>query len=423
VIQSRSSTDPLQIALLAVHLEQHTMDEIRQLAAEMPWTLVPIDFKNYFSATKRPHLTQQAISAQACIAVIDFDEDHEGALLTAEFLRQSFYNKIAIVALSSATDPDLLLRAMRAGYNEFLGKPFDTHELTDMLIRLEQRWSATIGRPQSSGRILSFFGAKGGVGTTTLAVHLAMFLVRDFKKKVLLIDNHAQLGHECLYLGLDGSQHHFHELVRNVSRLDQDLLTGFVAKHPSGLDVLSSPDVHGEVRTADVESVERTLEFLSTQYDFVLLDCEASFEDANLAVIDLSNLVYLIATPEIGAIRDLSRYVDGLIQNEHATEKLRVVINRYSSRDAVTIEQIEKAIRLPIAIKITNNYGELVRSINVGEPLSSNRKSDFSVQMTEWAIALAGTPETMSKEPAKKRFAFWNSAATRTAGAQGLLHG
>jgi pilus assembly protein CpaE len=338
VIQSRSSTDPLQIALLAVHLEQHTMDEIRQLAAEMPWTLVPIDFKNYFSATKRPHLTQQAISAQACIAVIDFDEDHEGALLTAEFLRQSFYNKIAIVALSSATDPDLLLRAMRAGYNEFLGKPFDTHELTDMLIRLEQRWSATIGRPQSSGRILSFFGAKGGVGTTTLAVHLAMFLVRDFKKKVLLIDNHAQLGHECLYLGLDGSQHHFHELVRNVSRLDQDLLTGFVAKHPSGLDVLSSPDVHGEVRTADVESVERTLEFLSTQYDFVLLDCEASFEDANLAVIDLSNLVYLIATPEIGAIRDLSRYVDGLIQNEHATEKLRVVINRYSSRDAVTIE-------------------------------------------------------------------------------------
>jgi len=423
VIQSRSSTDPLQIALLAVHLEQRTMDEIRQLAAEMPWTLVPIDFKNYFSATKRPHLTQQAISAQACIAVIDFDEDHEGALLTAEFLRQSFYNKIAIVALSSATDPDLLLRAMRAGYNEFLGKPFDTHELTDMLIRLEQRWSATIGRPQSSGRILSFFGAKGGVGTTTLAVHLAMFLVRDFKKKVLLIDNHAQLGHECLYLGLDGSQHHFHELVRNVSRLDQDLLTGFVAKHPSGLDVLSSPDVHGEVRTADVESVERTLEFLSTQYDFVLLDCEASFEDANLAVIDLSNLVYLIATPEIGAIRDLSRYVDGLIQNEHATEKLRVVINRYSSRDAVTIEQIEKAIRLPIAIKITNNYGELVRSINVGEPLSSNRKSDFSVQMTEWAIALAGTPETMSKEPAKKRFAFWNSAAARTAGAQGLLHG
>jgi pilus assembly protein CpaE len=406
-MQTKSNADPLQIALLGVHLEQHTMDQIRQSASDMPWASIPVDFKNYFSSAKRPHLTQQAISAQACIAVIDFDEDSERALLTAEFLRESFYNKIAIVALSSATDPDLLLRAMRAGYNEFLGKPFDQHEFTDMLIRLEQRWSTTIARPQNSGRILSFFGAKGGVGTTTLAVHLAMFLVRGFKKRVLLIDNHAQLGHVCLYLGLDGSQHHFHELVRNVSRLDPELLSGFVAKHPSGLDVLSSPDMHGGIRNTDAESIEQTLEFLSTQYDFVLLDCEASFEDVNLAVIDLSNLVYLVATPEIGAIRDLSRYVDGLIQNEHATEKLQVVINRYSSRDAVTIEQIEKAVRLPIAIKVANNYGELVRSINIGEPLSSDRKSDFSLQMTEWATALAGTPETMPQEPAKKRFALW----------------
>jgi pilus assembly protein CpaE len=114
--------------------------------------------------------------------------------------------------------------------------------------------------------------------------------------------------------------------------------------------------------------------------------------------------------------------VDGLIQNEHATEKLQIVINRYSSRDAVTIEQIEKAVRLPIAIKVANNYGELVRSINIGEPLSSNRKSDFSLQMTEWATALAGAPKTMPQEPAKKRFALWNSVA-RTAGARGLLHG
>ena len=99
----------------------------------------------------------------------------------------------------------------------------------------------------------------------------------------------------------------------------------------------------------------------------MLLDCEASFEDINLAVIALSNWIYLVATPEIGAIRDLSRYVDGLIQNEQATKKLQVVINRYSSHEAVTIEQIEKAVHLPIAFKIPNNYSELVQSINVGE--------------------------------------------------------
>jgi pilus assembly protein CpaE len=406
-MEKTHNPDGLQVALLTVQVEQEAVDQIRKTASQMPWALVQVDYENYFSTTKLPALTQRAIEAQGCIAVVDFDKDPELALQTAECLRHSFYHKIAILALSSTTDPDLLLRAMRAGYSEFLGKPFDSDEFTDALTRLDQRWSASVARPHNSGKILSFFGAKGGVGTTTLAVHLAMFLVRGLGKKVLLIDNHAQLGHVVLYLGMDGSNHHFYDLVQNVSRLDEELLRGFIATHSSGLDVLSSPDVYGGSWKTDADSVERTLEFLSTQYDFVLLDCEASFEDINLAVIAFSNWIYLVATPEIGAIRDLSRYVDGLIQNEQATKKLQVVINRYSSHEAVTIEQIERAVHLPIAFKISNNYGELVRSINIGEPLSADSKSDFSLQMTKWAASLVRVATPAAAEPAKKRFALW----------------
>jgi pilus assembly protein CpaE len=407
VIDNAHNPDALEVALLTVHVEHETVEKVCEASSQQPWTLVPVDYANYFSTTKLPPLTQRAIQAQACIAVVDFDKDPELALQTAECLRQSFYHKIAILALSSTMDPDVLLRAMRAGYSEFLAKPFDADEFAETLGRLDHRWSAAVGRPPNSGKILSFFGAKGGVGTTTLAVHLAMYLVRGFGKKVLLIDNHAQLGHVVLYLGMDGSNHHFYDLVQNVSRLDQELLRGFIATHPSGLDVLSSPDVYGGIWKTDTDSVERTLEFLSTQYDFVLLDCEASFDDINLAVIALSNWIYLIATPEIGAIRDLSRYVDGLIQNEQATKKLQVVINRYSSHEAVTIEQIEKAVHLPIGFKIANNYSQLVQSINIGEPVASDSKSEFSQQMTKWAAALAGTTGPTAQEPAKKRFGLW----------------
>jgi pilus assembly protein CpaE len=407
VKQPNQSSSAIHVAMLTVNVDPDTVGEIRRAAADMPWALIRMTFESYFSTTNRPHLTEQAINAQACIVVIDFDKNPDLALETAEFLRGSFYHKLAIVALSSATDPDLLVRAMRAGFSEFLAEPFDYGEFTEMLARLDQRWSATIAHARNSGKILSFFGAKGGVGTTTLAVHMAMFLVQAFKKKVLIIDNHAQLGHVCLYLGLDGNHHQFNELVRNVGRLDQDLLRGFIATHASGLDVLSSPDVHGSLRNVDTESVERTLEFLSTQYDFVLLDCEASFDDISLAIIALSNLVYLVATPEIGAIRDLSRYVDGLIQNEQATDKLQLIINRYSSSEAVTIEQIEKAVRLQIAIKIANNYKELVESVNIGEPVPFASKSDFSAQLMKWATALAGGTEAQAHRPVKKRFALW----------------
>jgi pilus assembly protein CpaE len=405
--QKKHDSEGLQVALLTVHLKPEMVAELVLSAGNMPWTLVHVNYENYFSATKVPALTQRAVDSRACLAVIDFDGDPERALETAEFLRHSFYHRVCILALSSTTDPDLLLRAMRAGFSEFIGAPLDADEFIDTLTRLDGRWSAAIARPHDSGKILSFFGAKGGGGTTTLAVHLAMFLVCGFKKKVLLIDNHPQLGHVALYLGMDGSNHHFYDLVQNVSRLDQDLLRGFIATHSSGLDVLSSPDVYGSAWKTDVDSVERTLEFLSTQYDFVLLDCEASFEDINLAVVTFSNWIYLVATPEIGAIRDLSRYVDGLIQNEQATNKLQVVINRYSSHEAVTIEQIEAAVHLPIAIKIPNSYSELVKAINTGEPVSANSKSEFSSQMTKWAASLVKAAEPKAPEPVKKRFALW----------------
>jgi pilus assembly protein CpaE len=407
MMQNAHHPDGLQVALLTVHIDAEIVESIRQTAARMPWELINVDYSNYVSGAKQTSFTQRAMSAQACVAVVDFDGDAESALDTAEFLRQNFHLNIGILALSASTDPDLLLRAMRAGYSEFLARPFDLEEFSDTLNRLDHRWANTMVRPRHSGKILSFFGAKGGVGTTTLAVHLAMFLVRNQGKKVLLIDNHAQLGHVVLYLGMDGSNHHFYDLVQNVSRLDEDLLRGFIATHSSGLDVLSSPDVYGGSWKTDTDSVERTLEFLGTQYDFVLLDCEASFEDINLAIVSYSNWIYLVASPEIGAVRDLSRYVDGLVQNEHATKKLQVVINRYSSHEAVTIEQIERAVHLPIAFKIPNSYGELVRSINIGEPVSSDSKSDFAQQMMKWATALAGGTALTPQETGKKRFALW----------------
>ncbi len=346
--------------MLTVHVEQKTVDKIHQSAADMPWTQVPFDFENYFSTAKRPYIAQRAIDSQACIAIIDFDENPELALETAECLRQSFDHKVAIVALSSATDPDLLLRAMRAGYSEFLGKPFDYDEFMDTLSRLESRWSVSIARPQNSGKVLSFFGAKGGVGTTTLAVHLAMFLVRDFRKKVLLIDNHPQLGHACLYLGLDGSHNHFYELVRNVSRLDLDLLRGFIATHPSGLDALSSPDVYGGARNTDTESVERTLEFLSHRntISFCWIAKRRSKTSILPSLICRTGCIWSLlrksapsaTCPAMWTVLfRMSRRRRSCRWSSTATPRAKQSPSSRSRRRSAC----------PIAIKITNNYSEL----------------------------------------------------------------
>jgi pilus assembly protein CpaE len=381
----------LNAAALMVCVDPATAEKMVHGVEQMPWMVTAAGFETYISASRRPYFAPAIKTASTVIAVVDFDGDSDQAVETTKYLHQTFPGKLTVIALAQPGDQALLLKAMRAGCSEFLYKPFNEIVFMDSLARIQEHLVSPGLRVAPSGSVLSFFGAKGGVGSTTLAVHLAMYLVEYHKKKVLLIDNKPELGHVCVYLGLDGSRYHFNEVVRNVNRLDSELLRGFIAKHPSGLDVLSSPDICIGVKPNDPEAVSRTLEFLRAEYDFVIVDCATSLNESNLAVIEASTRMYLVATQEISAIRDLSRYVDNLMQVEYATEKMHVVINRFSSRYEVNVEQIEKAIRLPVEIRLPNSYTELVRSVNLGEPLSAKNKTDFTIQLTKWANLVVGS--------------------------------
>jgi pilus assembly protein CpaE len=287
-----------------------------------------------------------------------------------------------------------------------LSKPLDIPQLGEMLERQNKQWLATMGHGRNTGKVLSFFGSKGGVGTTTIAVNLA-YTLAQLHHRVLLIDNHGEFGHVCLYLGLDGNRYHFHELIRNVNRLDSELLRGFIAKHASGLEVLSSPESHDPNRSIDPDALERTIEFLRAEYDYLILDCETSLNELNLAVMDSSDQICLVATPEIGAVRDLSRYIDNLSRNEQATAKLQVIINRHSSNGAIGIEQIERAIRVPVQTRISNNFTECQRAINLGEPVSAEKKTEFVSQISKWAASLSGTNGAHAAQNGRKKFSLW----------------
>jgi len=404
--RASSSMPSLAVSLLTVCVDQNSAEALEQATERQNWKMTYESMGEYVSAQRRPALSIESKSADAVLAIIDFDHDPQAAQETASFLHQLFFGKIFIAALSFQHDNDLLLKAMRSGCNEALRKPIDAAHLAELLDRQNNNWLANTGRSHSAGKVLSFFGSKGGVGTTTLAVNLAHTLTRR-QKNVLLIDNHAEFGHVCLYLGLDGNRYHFHELIRNVNRLDSELLRGFIAKHSSGLDVLSSPESHDPNRSIDPDALERTIDFLRGEYDYLILDCETSLTEVNLAVMDVSDEICLVATPEIGAVRDLSRYIDNLSRNEKATTKLHIVINRHSSNGAIGIEQIEKAIRVPVQTRVSNNFAECQKAINLGEPVSAEKKTEFTLQLAKWAETLAGTNGNHAAKNGRKKFSLW----------------
>jgi pilus assembly protein CpaE len=380
--------DVRETAVLAVHLDSDFVETLEETFDRRGWKINLSTFDAYLSADRRPALG--ALKSSVCIVFVDFDGNAAEAVETVRYLSQMLSGGVSVVAVASELKSEIVLSAMRAGCSEVVKREAPTSEMLEMIERLRGSWSATPATTTSQGAIISFFGAKGGVGTTTLAVHLATCLVKRHKKRVLLIDHHPELGHVCVYLGLDGTRCHFQEVVRNVGRLDSELLRGFVARHASGLEVLSSPDICGGEKPVEQHAVSRTLEFLGMEYDFVILDCATPAEEYNVPVIASSSMLYLVASPDVGSIRNLSRYVDALSHGDEASEKVKVVMNRSTSTYAIEITQIEQAMKLPVSVKISSAYPELVRAGNLGEPMSPDANVEITNQFVRWANSLVG---------------------------------
>jgi len=370
-------------------------------AAQVPGSVFAGEFSDYITPDKRPQFSSFLNDVPSCVALIDCDKDPELAVVTAARLREIFLKRISLVAVGADMDASLLLRAMRAGCAEYLAKPVQQGEVFDALRRFQEERPSDAPAEKGVGRVIVLVGSKGGVGTTTLAVHLATHLVRLRGKKALLIDHKPQLGHVALFLGLKDTHYHFDELLLNSDRLDPELLGRFVVRHMSGLDIIASPEIAQATHKSSRDELERVIGFLREQYEYILLDSAWTHHDAGLMLLDQADAIYLISTPDVAALRDLARLVEALRLNDR--DKLHLVINRSTADDSIKGDQIEKAVRFPITVAIPNNYFEVLAAINAGEPVPPQRRSDFNSKLAQWTSQIVTGDAPVVAEPVKKK--------------------
>lgn len=389
-------------AIFTVCAEDAVMEVAAAAAMKVSGAQFAGGFRDYITANRRPQFSASLRNAISCVALIDFDQNPELALETVDRLQQIFLHRISIVGVGARLDAGVLLRAVRNGCTEFLTKPVVLAELLAALNRFQAVRAIDPNAQSSIGRVVAFFGSKGGVGTTMLAVHVATHLVRQHGKKVLLVDQKPQLGHVALYLGLKDTQYHFDELLRNADRLDSELLEGFLIRHRSGLHVIASPEMAAGPHEAKPEEIASVMDFLRREYDYILIDCQPALQDQRASIVEQADEIYIVSTPDVAALRDLARLVEALSLSESAINKLRVVVNRSTATDSITPEQIEKVVRFPISVAIPNNYFELLRAINDGEPIPPQHRSEFNQALARWANRLVGGLSAPDHAPAKK---------------------
>ncbi|NLW36487.1 AAA family ATPase [Syntrophorhabdus aromaticivorans] len=295
-----------------------------------------------------------------------------------DFARQALSSRMAgqIFLVSKVTDPAILIQALKVGAKEFFALPLKGEEVTNALLAFQAAKASVENRPAAEpakeGTIIYVLGSKGGVGTTTIAVNLAVNLAgADSGKTASLIDMNLLFGEIPIFLGVKSPLFDWAEIARNVSRLDRTFLMGTLHKHPSGLYVLPSPASIFETISSGPDIITKLLRLMKTMFDYVVIDGGEDMGDMSKALLAISDMVLVVTLLNLPCLINVKRLLDTFERLGYPNDqKVSIVANRVHRKSGgVSIDEAEKAIKKPVFWTVPNDYTNTMEAINMGKTL------------------------------------------------------
>ena len=308
----------------------------------------------------------------------------------------------SIFAIASSAQPEQILQAMRAGANEYLSWPFDESFSTAIHKAAER------ARPRDGSRassVLSFFGVKGGAGTTTVAVNCAIEIARLSKKPTLIIDLHQFIGEVALFLGVR-PRFTLADALDNLHRMDSEFLRELVVKHKTGLDILAGGEHADRPGPQDAPNFEQLLQTLGRSYDYIIIDAGlVTGPCADVAVFS-ADAIYIVANPDIASVRNAHRVVDRLGQLGAGKERLRMLLNRMSEHHEITPKQIESTLGVSLYSVFQSDYATVSAALNSGVPLTLSNHSELAAQFASFTRQIVLPNQDAPAEQPRPRASF-----------------
>ena len=336
----------------------------------------------------RAHVTKCLRASGTSVALVDerhaaanppslaIADIRQGARTDAiERLRAS-HPTSTIFAIASSAHPEQILQAMRAGANEYLAWPLD-ESFNSAIRRAAER-----SRPKDGTRnccVLSFFGVKGGAGTTTIAVNTAIEIARTSKKPTLIIDLHQFIGEVALFLGVR-PRFTLVDALDNLHRIDAEFLRELVVKHKTGLDILAGGEQADRPGPQDAVIFEQLLQTLGRSYDYIIIDGGLVTGPCSDVAVFAADSIYLVANPDIACVRNAHRVVERMGQLGANKDRLRMLLNRMSDHHEIGPKQIESTLGFSLFSVFPSDYATVSAALNSGVPLTLSNHSELAAQ-------------------------------------------
>ena len=281
------------------------------------------------------------------LVIVDARGDASSAMSSIERLRAGNPGA-GIFAVALGADPDLILQSMRAGANEFFTWPPAEESLHGAIRRTAARRETAQGaRPPAT--TLVFFGAKGGAGTTTVAVNCGVELARLSKRSTVIVDLKPGLGEVALFLGVR-PRYSILDAIDNLHRLDREFLKELVVKHKSGLEILAGSDQFDRPGAADggrARGAVAAARRASTNTSWSMPAARSIHARSRRSIPRIRCSWWRI--PDVPSVRNAQRLLDRVRQLGACGERVRVLLNRAAEPYPIPPKQIEGALGHPIA--------------------------------------------------------------------------
>lgn len=356
----------------------------------------------------------QDLSGNAQSAVLmDITPDPEQGLRALEQMKQAV-PELYVILSDLQSSEEFLLRSMRLGGADFLQQPLKRAEFSEAMARLEQHGQRVHRQSRQLGRMYTFVGVKGGVGTTTAAVNFAALCARQ-NKSTVLVDLDTDSGDAACYLGLR-HQYSLADVVDNLDQLDQAMLEGIMARDALGFSVLCAPEEVERSRSIGEQHLREIGSFLIESCDAVVVDGSRDLDDLLLSCLELSESIFVVLTPEFPAVRNAQHYLSALSRAGYGHEAVKLIVNRRDKRSPlnVSLEQLQQTLGAAPFWVLPNQYREAMQAVHEARPVVIRGNTELGRSYRDFAKKLgvngvglpAGSKEAAGGE-VPKRSGWW----------------
>jgi pilus assembly protein CpaE len=326
--------------------------------------LARFDFARATNVTSRGDALVRMREEHFDLVILPLQDIQPVELLSLEReIRRS--TRTAVIGTAPTSDPDLIVRAMRAGMHEFLVFPPSADDLSGAVERLMRRTRAE----SSEGELIAVYTAKGGLGCTTVAVNLAhAFTTTRADSRVALADLVVTGGDVRVFLNLRSSYDLGH-LVDKGEKVDAELLTSLMsACH--GVWVLPTGENPELDELFDAQAIAAILTHLRSHFGLTIIDCEHHLSERTLTALDAANRILIVTQLDVPSLRSTQRTLAVCRRLGYDDSKLNVVVNRYQSSDVLPLKDAEDLLQCSITWKLPNDYRLAAAALTKGVPLA-----------------------------------------------------